>query len=111
MLAAYIGTDGRHQVSARHAEKARDEGDDFARHYVNALSTRISLSSIDFDLAALGAEAEGKDRVWRFVTTPSRFQSFHTRLGQAIDSYCTQFGEIASPEADDAGAGWAGDRG
>lgn len=98
-------------MSALRAGKRGRADDDSARHYVNALSARISLSSIDFDLAALGAATEGTDRIWRFVTTPSRFRSFHTKLGQAIDSYRRQFGEIASPKADDADDERAGHRG
>ncbi len=98
-------------MSAVRAEKRRHGNDGTARHYVNAFSATVSLSSIDFDLSALGAGSEGKDRVWHFVTTPSRFRSFHTKLGKAIDSYRRQFGEIASPEADDSDDGWGDSRG
>lgn len=98
-------------MSAVRAGKSQDEGDDSARHYVNALSARISLSAIEFDLSALGVDAEGEDRVWRFITAPARFRSFHVRLGEAIEKYCSQFGEIASPEADEPDAGRDGGRG
>jgi hypothetical protein len=98
-------------VSAGQAGKSQDEGDDSARHYVNAFTASVSLSSIEFDLAALGVDGEGKDRVWRFITAPSRFQSFHLRMGEAIAKYCTQFGEIASPESDGPDRGWSGRHG
>ncbi|MCJ2186485.1 hypothetical protein [Novosphingobium beihaiensis] len=90
-------------MSAFYAGKARNHSDDSARHYVNALAVRVSLSAIRFDLAALGAHEDDAEQFWRFVTTPSRLCSFHAGLGKAIDSYRTQFGEISSPYEDEHG--------
>lgn len=92
-------------MGGRQAGKARDgDGGDIARHFVNALSVKVSLSSIHFDLAALGSQGESRDMVWRFSTTPSSFRSMHARLGEAIDTYRAHFGEalpqdqLAEPE-------------
>lgn len=90
-------------MGGRQAGKAHD-GDGIARHFVNALSVKVSLSSIHFDLAALGSQGESRDMVWRFSTTPSSFRSMHARLGEAIDTYRAHFGEalpqdqLAEPE-------------
>ena len=80
-------------MGGRQAGKARVGEGDNARHFVNALSVKVSLSSIHFDLAALGPQGESRDMVWRFSTTPSRFRSMHARLGEAMDDYRARFGE------------------
>jgi hypothetical protein len=92
-------------VGGRQARVARGgDGGDTARHFVNALSVKVSLSSIHFDLAALGSQTESRGMVWQFSTTPSGFRSMHARLGEAIDTYRANFGEglpqdpLAEPE-------------
>ena len=93
-------------MGGRQAGEARDGDGDSGRHFVNALSVNVSLSSIHFDLAALGSQGESRDMIWRFSTTPSRFRSMHARLGEAIDTYRARFGEappsgqLAEPEDD-----------
>ena len=85
-------------MNSRQPDKAHDREDDATRHFVNAISVRVSLSSIHFDLAALGSANGSRDRIWRFSTTPSRFRSIHSSLGKAIDSYRSQFGEILADD-------------
>ena len=93
-------------MSGRREGKGGDGNGEVGRHFVNALSVNVSMSSIHFDLAALGPQGESRDAVWRFSTTPSRFRSMHARLGEAMDTYRARFGEappidqLAEPEDD-----------
>jgi hypothetical protein len=88
-------------VSALEIGDARERDDEPARQFVNGLSVGISLSAVNFDFRAMGAEGGALDQVWRFTTTPTRFSSFHAKLGKAMDTYRSRFGEIPRFDPDD----------
>ena len=88
-------------MSALEIGDACERDDEPARQFVNGLSVRISLSAVNFDFRAMGTQGGALDQVWRFTTTPARFRSFHAKLGKAIESYRTRFGEIPAIDPED----------
>jgi len=88
-------------LSALEIGDAGERDDEPARQFVNGLSVRISLSAVNFDLRAMGTDGGAFDEVWRFTTTPTRFRSFHAKLGKAMESYRTRFGEFPPFDPED----------
>ena len=88
-------------MSALDIDDAHEREDEPARQFVNGLSVGITLSAVNFDFRAMGTQGGALDQVWRFTTTPTRFRSFHAKLGKAIESYRTRFGDIPPIDPED----------